>query len=115
MTNSIPNAGNLGTTAYERLHAEIARAEDVIKRGDFATKTDIAAQSARIDSFTRLTEGSTTGDAELIDGRTGADGTIYSNIGGAIRGQNNNLLENIELLKDGYEKIKGSKKSGIWI
>ena len=42
MTDSIPNAGNLGTTAYERLHAEIARAEDIIKRGEFATKTDIA-------------------------------------------------------------------------
>ena len=42
MTDSIPNVNNLGTTAYERLHAEIARAEDIIKRGDFATKTDIA-------------------------------------------------------------------------
>lgn len=87
MTDSIPNAGNLGTTAYERLHAEIARAEDIIKRGDFATKTDIATQAARIDSFTKLGEGSTTGDAELIDGRTGADGITYTNIGGAIRGQ----------------------------
>lgn len=57
--------------------------------------TNIATQSARIDSFTRLTEGSTTGDAELIDGRVGADGNTYTNIGGAIRGQYNNLFTQI--------------------
>lgn len=48
---------------------------------------DIAINSARIDSFTNLSEGSTTGDAELIDGRIGADGITYDNIGNAIREQ----------------------------
>ena len=41
----------------------------------------------RINSFTKLEEGSTTGDAELIDGRIGEDGITYDNIGSAIRGQ----------------------------
>lgn len=49
--------------------------------------TEQAALSARMDTFTRLEEGSTTGDAELADGRVGADGKTYENIGGAIRGQ----------------------------
>ena len=50
--------------------------------------TDIATQAARIDNFTNLAEGSTTGDAELIDGRT-VNGKTYENIGGAIRAVSN--------------------------
>ena len=50
------------------------------------TKTkEIEVERKRIDSFTTLAQGSTTGDAELIDGRVGSDGIIYANIGGAIR------------------------------
>lgn len=52
-----------------------------------ASKQEVDVERKRIDNFTKLTEGSTTGDAELIDGRIGADGVIYENIGGAIRGQ----------------------------
>ena len=56
---------------------------------------ELEVERKRIDSFTSLKEGSTTGDAELIDGRVGADGETYANIGGAIREQIksiNNLL-----------------------
>lgn len=95
MTDSIPNAGNLGTTAYERLHAEIAKAENVtipaiykaIGEGslnNYATVADLATQIARINSFTKLAEGSTTGDAELIDARI-VNGKTYENLGEAIR------------------------------
>ena len=49
--------------------------------------TESTVLSARMDEFTKLKEGSTTGDAELADGRVGADGKTYDNIGGAIRGQ----------------------------
>lgn len=47
----------------------------------------------RMDSFTYLSSGSTTGDAELIDGRVGIDATTYANIGGAIRGQATELKD----------------------
>lgn len=50
-------------------------------------KEDFDVLEARMNQFTSLKEGSTTGDAELIDGRIGYDGTVYDNIGGAIRGQ----------------------------
>ena len=56
------------------------------------TKTkELEVERKRIDSFTTLAQGSTTGDAELIDGRVGSDGIIYTNIGGAIRSKANEL------------------------
>lgn len=60
----------------------------------------IASLSNRMDSFTNLEEGSTTGDAELIDGRT-VDGVTYANIGGAIRAINTNLKNDISNLQRG--------------
>ena len=45
----------------------------------------------RMNNFVTLPEQSVTsvGDAELVDGRLGADGVTYNNIGNAIRGQMN--------------------------
>ena len=68
--------------------------------GQKANQSDLEVQKQRIDGFTTLASGSTTGDAELIDGRIGADGVTYSNIGTAIRTQCGNLNN---LLDVGYE------------
>ena len=69
-----------------------------------ATKSDLDIQKKRIDSFISLKEGSTTGDAELIDGRIGNNGIIYNSIGNAIREQihtiNNALNTKIGLGED---------------
>ena len=58
-------------------------------------ESDMSVLEARMDSFTNLAEGSTTGDAELIDGRVGADGVTYTNIGGAIRSQVSDLKSDL--------------------
>lgn len=59
---------------------------------DTSVKNDIQTQKARIDTFTSLKEGSTTGDAELIDARVGINGTTYSNLGDSIREQLDNIV-----------------------
>ena len=56
-----------------------------------AIEKELEIERKRIDSFTRLQEGSTTGDSELIDARIGADAFFYDNLGGAIRTQINDI------------------------
>lgn len=61
---------------------------------------DDSVIQARMDSFTNLAEGSTTGDAELIDGRVGDDGVTYNNIGTAIRTQFSDVKSALKLIAD---------------
>lgn len=58
-------------------------------------QAEIATERARINQFTKLAAGSTTGDAELIDGRMDVDGNVHDNIGDAMRGQTRKLRENL--------------------
>lgn len=69
---------------------------------------DISTLVSRMDTFSSLTEGSTTGDAELIDGRTSFDGRTFSNIGDNIRNyQNigyNDITANLVKVSGSYMK-----------
>jgi len=87
-----------------------------------ANTSDIAVLDGRMDEFTTLTDGSTTGDAELADIRVGYDGTVYSNAGEAVRTQIADVKSDLNdeippLYNDIY--IKGSNipmtaSTGTW-
>lgn len=72
---------------YEQLLAQIQEYTIATQRID--------ALNARVDSFVALEDGSTTGDAELIDARIGHDGTVYASLGAAIRTQAGELDDSI--------------------
>lgn len=78
-----------------------------LQSGLNTTNSNLASQTSRIDNLAHLEEGSTTGDAELIDARTSFDGTIYNNVGNAIRNSvtivNNEIKNNEELANEKFD------------
>lgn len=76
-----------------------AQADDVSTRMATA-ENDIDVLDARMDTFASLPEGSTTADAELIDIRVGADGTVYPTAGDAVRGQVSDLKSDINEISE---------------
>ena len=57
--------------------------------------TEINTLKSRMDTFSSLTEGSTTGDAELADVRVSYTGETYSNAGDAVRSQSEEIAKNV--------------------
>lgn len=88
---------------YEQLLAQIQAYTIATQRIDVL--------NARVDSFVALEDGSTTGDAELVDIRIGADGTQYETAGEAVRTQISDVREDIAGLQEellGVDELVGS-------
>lgn len=108
------NIADLSSTTennYNTLSSKLSSAEDNIESLSSrasANESEINALESRMNTFTHLTEGSTSGDAELIDGRIGADAVTYNNIGTAIRTQVSNLSTDIETQREIDEQLFGS-------
>ena len=58
-------------------------------------KNDLTELKNRVDNLSQLSDGSTTGDAELIDGRVSWTGTKYKNIGNNIRNNDKSLCKKL--------------------
>lgn len=81
--------GALSSTSTNPVQNKVVKgAVDELKQG-------LGVERARIDSLTKLPEGSTTGDAELQDIRVKADGTTATSAGNAVREQISELNEDI--------------------
>jgi len=78
---------------------------------------NISTLVSRMDSFASLTQGSTTGDAELIDIRVGANGVTYNTAGDAVRGQYTQLHtideDSAKIL--GLYSRKATNEGNAWI
>lgn len=73
-------------------------------------QNQVNVNSARIDEFTHLAEGSTTGDAELIDIRVSYTGETYDTAGDSVRNQVSDraadMNEKIEKLDSGQRLLE---------
>ena len=58
-------------------------------------ENDVNVLESRMNEFTSLPQGSTSGDAELADIRVGQDGTVYGTAGNAVRAQVNQLKQDL--------------------
>ena len=106
VNKKIANANNINDTTASATTTYSSNKIETIKgnissqikeiENNKAAKQELEVERERINALTTLTEGSTTGDAELIDGRIGANGIIYDNIGGAIRGQINSVNNKLQ-------------------
>ena len=57
---------------------------------------EVNLANSRIDNLARLEDGSTTGDAELIDGRTAYTGRVYDSVGENLRTSFENIYTSLE-------------------
>lgn len=77
--------------AIDTIVRELVYVRSLITKNKTSADTAFDILAARISAIASLDEGSTSGDAELVDIRVGADGTTYESAGDAVRTQITNL------------------------
>ena len=89
--------------------SERAVKNKAIARAVLALNGELAVVKARFENYGTLKEGSTTGDAELLDLRIDADGNSYASAGEAVRKAVSNMRADVQRIMEEYissEEIK---------
>ena len=110
-------------TARSEADAELsARISDNLSSINTEAASRITADAAinqRIDNIVALPEGSTQGDAELMDIRVGANGVTYDSAGDAVRGQFTELNNSYDGIINGFDEseniLPGTTTTGKYI
>ena len=72
-----------------------------------ASEQALSVERERINQLTQMNEGSTTGDAELMDGRVDLFGITHANIGDAIRSQSQNIIKELNIIEsESFDVVK---------
>lgn len=93
--------GSPATASYE--DGVLSLGLPLAEYDDSELQNDMSVLEARMDAFSSLAEGSTTGDAELIDIRVGADGVTYANAGTAVRTQVTDLKSDLSVIENRFD------------
>ena len=102
-----------------RLDAEVTQQKSDLTKETTERKAEIAVERERINQFTSLPEGSTSGDAELTDARVDYEGNTHDNVGEHIRNVSLRFSKEIwdtnDLLSADYVKTSNNYiDSGIY-
>lgn len=98
-------------TDIETLKGKVAEEKSKRESVNNEITSELALANARIDTFLTLPEGSTTGDAELLDGKIDYKGKTHANIGTHIRTIDRKVddyFERVNLIEPGITVEVGS-------
>ena len=100
--------------ADDAINRRITSVSDDLEAETQNRKAEDALLSTRIDNIASLPEGSTSGDAELIDIRVAADGIIYPTAGDAVRSQIGDLNDAVGL-ELAFTRVQGEVTEDYYI
>lgn len=101
---------------HNTLNDRLDKSEQKLDETNAQLSQKINVEKNRIDSLTTLAEGSTTGDAELMDIRIGVNGFIYNNSGTAVRHQISTVSHVVDELSKkivSYSCLTNNYRNGV--